>query len=209
MTCDVLLSGFEPFDGHRTNPSQEIARRAAEDLSGQGLETTHRVLPVEYEHAGDQLIEAVLDLRPHLVVALGLAAGRSGITPERVAINLRDARIPDAAGLAPVDAPVVPGGPVGLWSTLPVKAMAQASQRVGVPAAVSQTAGAYVCNDVFYRLQHRLATDPALAGSRGGFVHVPAEDAVPVADAVRAVVAMIGAARESTTDLAQHAGEVS
>ena len=124
-------------------------------------------LPVEFGTASERLEEAVRGLRPRLVVAVGLAAGRTAITPERVAINIRDARIPDNAGASPVDEPVVPGAPVGRFSTLPVKAMVASLAADGVPAAVSQTAGTYVCNDVFYALQHLLATDPALEGIRG------------------------------------------
>src|SRR5699024_12761397 len=101
--------------------------------------------------------------RPSLVACLGPAAGRTGSTPERVAANVRDARIPDAVGARPIDEPVVEAGPVGYFSTLPVKAMVAALAEEGVPGAVSQTAGTYVCNDVFYALQHLLATDSALA----------------------------------------------
>jgi pyroglutamyl-peptidase len=135
------------------------------------------------------------------VIAVGLAAGRTAITPERVAINIRDARLPDNAGASPVDEPVVPGGPVGRFSTLPIKAIVAALAADGVPAAVSQTAGTYVCNDVFYALQHLLASEPALDGIRGGFVHVPSADVVDSPTAARALVRAVEVCRETGADV--------
>ena len=109
-------------------------------------------------------------LDPALVVCLGQAGGRTGITPERIAINVDDARIPDNAGRQPVDRPIVRRGPAAYWSTLPIKAIVAALQARGIPAAVSQTAGTFVCNHVFYGLMHALRRR---RGVRGGFVHLP------------------------------------
>ncbi|MEY8654652.1 pyroglutamyl-peptidase I [Brachybacterium paraconglomeratum] len=200
MTIDVLLSGFAPFDGAATNESWEAVREAVPALVARGADAEAVELPVEFGTASERLAEAVRGLRPRLVVAVGLAAGRTAITPERVAINIRDARIPDNAGASPVDEPVVPGAPVGRFSTLPVKAMVAALEADEVPAAVSQTAGTYVCNDVFYALQHLLATDPALEGIRGGFVHVPSADVVDARSAARALVRMVEVALSTETD---------
>lgn len=119
---------------------------------------------------------------------------------------MRDARIPDNAGASPVDEPVVPDGPVGHFTSLPVKAMVAALDDAGIPGSVSQTAGTYVCNDVFYRLQHLLATDPDLSDVRGGFVHVPSADAVSPQAAASALTAMIGTIRETKGDLALSGG---
>jgi pyroglutamyl-peptidase len=105
-----------------------------------------------------------------LVICLGQAGGRTAITPERVAINVDDARIPDNAGTQPVDRPVVRGGPAAYFSTLPVKAIVAGLRAEGVPAEVSQTAGTFLCNHVFYGLMHALRLRP---GVRGGFIHVP------------------------------------
>lgn len=201
MTIDVLLSGFAPFDGAATNESWEAVREAVPALVARGVDAEAVELPVEFGTASERLEEAVRGLRPRLVVAVGLAAGRTAITPERVAINIRDARIPDNAGASPVDEPVVPGAPVGRFSTLPVKAMVAALTADGVPAAVSQTAGTYVCNDVFYALQHLLATDPALEGIRGGFVHVPSADVVDAPAAARALVRMVEVALSTEADV--------
>lgn len=201
MTIDVLLTGFAPFDGAATNESWEAVREAVPALVARGVDAEAVELPVEFGTASERLEEAVRGLRPRLVVAVGLAAGRTAITPERVAINIRDARIPDNAGASPVDEPVVPGAPVGFLSTLPVKAMVAALTADGVPAAVSQTAGTYVCNDVFYALQHLLATDPALEGIRGGFVHVPSADVVDAPAAARALVRMVEVALSTEADV--------
>lgn len=201
MTIDVLLSGFAPFDGAATNESWEAVREAVPALVARGVDAEAVELPVEFGTASERLAEAVRGLRPRLVVAVGLAAGRTAITPERVAINIRDARIPDNAGASPVDEPVVPGAPVGRFSTLPVKAMVAALEADEVPAAVSQTAGTYVCNDVFYALQHLLATDPALEGIRGGFVHVPSADVVDSPTAARALVRMVEVALSTEADV--------
>ena len=200
MSIDVLLSGFAPFDGAQTNEPWEAVRAAVPALVARGVDAEAVELPVEFGAGSALLAEAVRALRPSLVVAVGLAAGRSAITPERVAINLRDARIPDNAGASPVDEPVVPGAPVGRFSTLPIKAMVAALAADGVPAAVSQTAGTYVCNDVFYALQHLLATEPALEGIRGGFVHVPAADVIDAPTAARALARMVEVALATTAD---------
>ena len=201
MTIDVLLSGFAPFDGAATNESWEAVREAVPALVARGVDAEAVELPVQFGTASERLAEAVRGLRPRLVVAVGLAAGRTAITLERVAINIRDARIPDNAGASPVDEPVVPGAPVGRFSTLPVKAMVAALEADEVPAVVSQTAGTYVCNDVFYTLQHLLATDPALEGIRGGFVHVPSADVVDARSAARALVRMVEVALSTETDV--------
>ena len=201
MTTDVLLTGFAPFNGAATNESWEAVREAVPALVARGVDAEGVELPVEFGAASELLAEAVRSLRPRLVIAVGLAAGRTAITPERVAINIRDARIPDNAGASPVDEPVVPGGPVGHFSTLPIKAIVAALAADGVPAAVSQTAGTYVCNDVFYALQHLLATDPELAEVRGGFVHVPAADVVDSPTAARALVRTVEVSRQTVADV--------
>lgn len=168
----VLVTGFEPFEQDTVNPSWEVAR-ALHGWTCEGAEVHAVQIPCVFGRAIERLDQALADVRPTLVVGLGLAGGRMEWTPERVAINVDDARIPDNAGGRPIDAPVVAGGPVGYFSTLPIKAIVHALRDAGVPASVSQTAGTFVCNHVFYALMHRLATVPALAGARGGFVHVP------------------------------------
>lgn len=210
----VLLTGFEPFGGDALNPSW----LAAEALHGRRI-AGHRVvaaqLPTVFGASLERLDALLHQHRPELVVCLGLAAGRAALSLERVAINVQDARMPDNAGAEPVDAPVVPGGPAAYFSTLPIKAMRAAAQAAGVPAEVSQTAGTFVCNHVFYGLMHRLAAEPALAGARGGFVHVPLlpEQGTPslaLEDQVKGLRAAIAAAlTQREGDLRQAAGAIS
>ncbi|WP_069812138.1 pyroglutamyl-peptidase I [Streptomyces sp. TP-A0874] len=167
----VLLTGFEPFDGARLNPSWQAVQAAARSpLPGVGPLAAVR-LSCRFGTAIEELEAAVESHRPELVVCVGQAGGRASVSLERTAVNVDDARIPDNAGRQPVDEPVVPGGPVGYFSTLPVKACAAAVRAAGLPACVSQTAGTFVCNHVFYGLAHLIATErPEI---RGGFVHVP------------------------------------
>jgi pyroglutamyl-peptidase len=173
----VLLTGFEPFDGETVNPSwqavRQLPRRWAQSPGARAHDVTVEVaeLPCVFGVAGDRLAELLDRHRPELVICVGQAGGRAQITPERVAVNLDDAEIPDNAGNQPVDLPIVPDGPAAYFPTIPTKAAVAAMHAAGVPAAVSQTAGNFVCNHVFYHLMHLIATRHP--GTRGGFVHVP------------------------------------
>ena len=165
----VLLSAFEPFGGEKVNASQEALKLI---LPREGMELIKTVVPTVFALAGDMLIEAVRTEKPDVVICLGQASGRSAVTPERCAINVRDASIPDNAGQKPQEEPVVPGGPAGIFSTLPVKAMTAAARRAGFAAEVSNSAGTFVCNDLMYSLLFTLEREfPTV---RGGFIHVPA-----------------------------------
>lgn len=164
----VLVTGFEPFGGDAVNPSQEIARALDGRVIG-GRRVVGAVLPCVFGASRRELLRLLRRYRPEVTVCVGLAAGRVGITPERVAINVDDARIPDNAGQQPVDRPVVRGAPAAYWSTLPLKAIVRALRTRGWPAEVSQSAGTFVCNHVFFSLMHALRRRRA----RGGFVHVP------------------------------------
>ena len=164
----ILLAAFEPFGGDPVNPSLLIARQLDGDTIA-GARVVAVELPCVFHRALAVLDEALARTCPILAVALGLAAGREGLSIERVAINVDDARIPDNEGVQPVDEPIVPNGPAACFSTLPIKAMVAALNQAGVLASVSQTAGTFVCNHVFYGLQQRLAG----TGMRSGFIHVP------------------------------------
>ena len=164
-----MLTGFEPFGGDAVNPSWQVARALHGESVG-GAVVVAVQLPCVFGRAISVLQTALLQHRPQLVLCLGLAAGRAEMSVERVAINLDDARIPDNAGVSPLDQPVVPGAPAAYFSTLPIKAMVHAMQQGGVPAAVSHSAGTFVCNHVFYGLMHGLRRRRAV---RGGFMHVP------------------------------------
>lgn len=165
----ILLTGFQPFGGEQDNPSwQAVSALHGARIGG------HRVvaheLPVVFGDALKALRAALRDTRPALAVCVGQAGGRAQISLERIAINVDDARIPDNAGKQPVDAPVVAGGPAAYFATLPVKAMRQALHEAGFPAEISQTAGTFVCNHVFYGLMHALRAQRQV---RAGFIHIP------------------------------------
>lgn len=164
----LLLTGFEPFGGETVNPAWEIARSLDGALI-EGVRVRAWQLPCVFGAALRALDEALRAHAPVLVLALGQASGRCDLSLERVAINVDDARIPDNAGAQPVDEPVLPGAPAAYFSTLPIKAMVAGLRAAGYPASVSQSAGTFVCNHVFYGLQHRLAGTAV----RGGFMHIP------------------------------------
>lgn len=172
LPARILLTGFDPFDGAQVNPSW-LAVQALHNRQIGGRRIVAAQLPTVFA-ASLRRLDTLLDqLRPELVICVGQAGGRSAISLERVAINVNDAAIPDNAGDQPVDTPVAAGAPAAYFSSLPVKAALAALQREGLPAEVSQTAGTFVCNHVFYGLMHRLASHPGLRHTRGGFVHVP------------------------------------
>lgn len=165
----VLVTGFEPFGGESVNPSARVAQ-ALHGRTIDGVPVIGIVLPCVFGAAIDVLRAALDRHRPQLVLALGQATGRSALSIERVAINVDDARIPDNAGAQPVDTPVVAGAPAARFSTLPVKAMVAALREAGHPAELSNSAGTFVCNHVFYALQHALRTRRSV---RSGFMHLP------------------------------------
>ncbi|WP_425829137.1 pyroglutamyl-peptidase I [Streptomyces fractus] len=203
----VLLTGFEPFGGESVNPSWQAAEAVAA-APPEGLSVSAVQLPCVFGESIAALRTAVAEVAPDLVVCLGQAGSRPGVTVERIAINVDDARIPDNAGAQPIDVPVVPGGPAAYFSTLPVKACVAAMREAGVPAALSNTAGTFTCNHVAYGLAHLLATE--LPGVRGGFVHVPwapeqvtdgTAPALPFETVATGIRALLLAAASTTDDL--------
>ena len=167
----ILVTGFEPFGGQSLNPSWEVAR-ALHGLQLPGLQGAQVVavqLPCVFAQALPALQQALMQHTPDIVLALGQAEGRCDLSVERIAINVMDARIPDNAGAQPIDVPVSAGGPASYFSTLPIKSLVAGLRASGFPASVSQTAGTFVCNQVFYALQHTLAGQ----GVHSGFVHLP------------------------------------
>ncbi len=166
----ALITGFEPFDGEQVNPSQEIAR-ALDGTTIAGHRVIGACLPTEFARALPMLVNLIQAHRPVLVVATGLAGGCHGISLERVAINLIDARIADNAGAQPVDVPVIEDAANAYFSSLPLKAMLSRLAQAEIPAMLSHTAGTFVCNQLFFGLAHFIATSSRQM--RGGFIHVP------------------------------------
>ena len=209
----ILLTGFEPFGGDTANPSWAAARSAARLLQAQGLDVQAVELPCVFGDSAKVLVEALERFRPELVLCAGQAGGRARISLERVAINCDDARIPDNAGNQPVDEPVVQGGPAAYFTSLPVKAALAALTAEQIPAVVSQSAGTYVCNHVFYALMHALRRRP---GTRGGFVHIPYADiqlpagsstpSLPAHQMAAALAVVVRTALATTADLKLAAG---
>jgi pyroglutamyl-peptidase len=203
----VLVTGFEPFGGEKTNPSWEICRQLRKEIGGVRVETL--LVPCEFRRSIEVVAEAIERLRPSLVLCLGQAGGRSRIGVERVAINVDDARIPDNAGVQPVDDLIAANGPPAYFSTLPVKAMAARMRAAGIPAEVSNTAGTYVCNHLMYGVLHFIAASGSRA--RAGFIHVPYSEqqvldkkdvpGMSVATMVRGVEIAIEAARDHRHDV--------
>lgn len=168
----VLLTGFDPFGADTINPSW-LAARALHGRQILGHSVVAAQLPTVFDASLTALLALLKQHHPALVICVGQAGGRNALSLERVAININDARIADNAAAQPVDTPVVAGAPAAYFSTLPIKAMLAALQREGIAAEISQTAGTFVCNHVFYGLMHALATQRGFKKTRGGFIHVP------------------------------------
>jgi pyroglutamyl-peptidase len=162
----ILLTGFEPFGKATLNPSGEIVKQ----ISGENIVTA--ILPVAYAQSAERLLQLIAEHNPDVVGCLGQAEGRTQITPERIAINLDDARLADNEGVMRNDLLIVVDGPVAYESTLPIKEIVKAINDAGVPATVSLSAGAFLCNHVFYVAQDHFKGTKV----RSGFVHVPLMD---------------------------------
>lgn len=206
----VLLTGFDAFGGAELNPSW-LAVQALHGRRVQGHRLVAAQLPTAFGASLQRLDELLLAHRPELVLCVGQAGGRAAISLERVAINLDDAPIADNAGAQPIDKPVHPGAPAAYFSTLPIKAILAELQAAGIAAEVSQTAGTFVCNHVFFGLMHALARQAALRHTRGGFVHVPwlpeqGRPSMALEDTVRALRLTVGCALRVHQDARLAAG---
>ena len=181
----ILVTGFDPFGGETINPAWEAVSRLPDEIGACRVEKL--CVPTVFGEAGRVALERAARVRPKAVLCVGQAGGRSAVTPEMVAINLRHARIADNAGAMPQDEPVVAGGENALFSTLPVRAMAQAINAAGIPAEVSYSAGTYVCNDTMYAVVEHLRD----TGIPAGFIHVPAGDVLSTAQLAAGLAAAI------------------
>ena len=165
----ILITGFDPFGGETVNPAYEAVKLLPDTIAG--AEIIKLEVPTRFHRAGAVLENAMQRHKPDVVICVGQAGGRAVITPEKVAINLMDGRIPDNAGYQPVDVPIQEDGETAYFTSLPVKAMVQRMRDAGIPAAVSYTAGTYVCNYLLYTLLYLI--DKKYPHVRGGFIHVP------------------------------------
>lgn len=195
----LLITAFEPFGGEDLNPSALAMERLSAQIGRFVLQK--RLLEVTFNGAVQSICEYVDKIKPDAVICLGQAGGRAAITPERVAINIMDARAGDNSGYAPQDEPVIAGAPTAYFATLPIKRMVSAMQKAGVDAAISNSAGTYVCNAVMYALLDNLSK--ASPYTQAGFIHVPyiieqvkakpGMPAMPLDDIVRGLSAAIAA----------------
>ena len=203
----VLVTGFDPFGGEGLNPSWEVCRQLPAEIAGLRVERCK--VPCEFRRAIETVAAAIERHRPALVVCLGQAGGRAQLSVERVAINVDDARTGDNSGAAPIDEPIAANGPAAYFATLPIKAAAAAMRAAGVPAAVSNSAGTYVCNHLMYGVLHFLAASGIPA--RAGFIHLPyaeeqvldkpAMPALSLATMAKGVEAAIAAAARHREDI--------
>lgn len=206
----VLLTGFDAFGGETINPSWVVAQALHGEIL-QGHLVMAAQLPTEFVASGKRLADLLRQHQPALVLCIGLAGGRASLSLERIAINIQDARIADNIGAQPIDVPVIESGPAAYFTTLPIKAMLLALAAANIPAEVSQTAGTFVCNHVFYSLMHVLKKQDATAHARGGFVHVPylQDQGLPcmtLEDMVRGLRAAINCALATNDDAIFSAG---
>lgn len=183
MPTTILVTGFEPFGGMSVNPTEQLVS-ALDEAAVPGVTLHTAVLPVAYDECANVVRDLLDRHEPDAVIACGLAAGRTAVTPERIAVNVKDTAsdqsIADNTGRRPSDEPIVPDGPDGLFSTLPVREIVVALQAAGIPAAISNTAGTYICNNTMYAVLDHLRR--AGRNVPAGFLHFPASTEMAVGD---------------------------
>ncbi|MDD7281101.1 MAG: pyroglutamyl-peptidase I [Erysipelotrichaceae bacterium] len=165
----LLLTGFDPFGGEPINPAWEAVKLVSDQIGD--IEVVKVQVPTVFNKSIETVAAAMESEQPDYVLCIGQAGGRFDLTPERVAINVNDARIPDNEGNQPVDGPIFEDGAPAYFASLPIKAMVKAMREAGVPASVSNTAGTYVCNHLMYGVLYTIAKK--YPNMRGGFMHVP------------------------------------
>lgn len=195
----ILVTGFDPFGSDKINPAIEAVKKLPDTIKGAKIIKLE--IPTVFNKSAQVVHQAIVKEQPDYVLNVGQAGGRSALTPERVAININDGRIPDNDGYQPLDEPIQPDGDTAYFTQLPIKAMAKAIRAAGLPAIVSNTAGTYVCNHIFYQVQYmRTKEYPKL---KAGFIHIPFlpeqvitrpnQPSMALADIVKGLTAAIGA----------------
>lgn len=210
----VLVTGFDPFGGETINPAWEAVKMMKDEIAG--AEIVKLQIPVVVGTSIEKIHEKMKEIQPDLVLSIGQAGGRFGVTPERVAINVTDARIPDNEGHQPIDEVIFEDGPAAYFTNLPVKAMVQAIKDAGYPAVLSNSAGTYICNHVMYGILYYIEKE--FPGVRGGFIHVPYAAAqvvdkpgtpsMSITDISASLEAAVRAAVENQKDIQAVGGEL-
>lgn len=165
----ILVTGFDPFGGEKINPAIEAVKLLPKRI--EAAEIIKLEIPTIFNKSAEVVKQAIIQEQPDYVLNVGQAGGRRALTPERVAININDGSIPDNAGYQPLGEPIQPDGPAAYFTQLPIKAMVAAIRQAGVPASVSNTAGTYVCNHIFYQVQYM--RDKEFPNLKAGFIHIP------------------------------------
>ena len=195
----ILVTGFDPFGSDKINPAIEAVKKLPDTIKGAKIIKLE--IPTVFNKSAQVVHQAIVKEQPDYVLNVGQAGGRSALTPERVAININDGRIPDNDGYQPLGEPIQADGDTAYFTQLPNKAMAKAIRAAGLPAIVSNTAGTYVCNHIFYQVQYmRTKEFPKL---KAGFIHIPFlpeqvitrpnQPSMALADIVKGLTAAIGA----------------
>ena len=210
----VLVTGFDPFGGEPINPAWEAVKAMKDTIAG--AEIVKMQIPTVVGKSIEKIHQKMKELQPDLVISVGQAGGRFGVTPERVAINVTDARIPDNEGNQPIDEPIFPDGPAAYFSNLPVRAMVQAIKDAGYPSVLSNSAGTYICNHVMYGILYYIEKE--FPNVRGGFIHVPyapsqvvnkpSTPSMALADITASLEAAVAAAISSKEDIRAVGGEI-
>ena len=208
----LLLTAFDPFGGSSVNPAQEAVKLVANRIAG--VEVIKLEVPTVFGKSVEVVVAAMEKIKPDAVLCIGQAGGRYDLTPERIAINLDDARIPDNEGNQPIDTPIFADGAPAYFSNLPIKAMAAKIRESGLPASVSNTAGTFVCNHLMYGVLYHI--EKHYPGVKGGFMHVPFVPSQTVnhpapsmcrEDIARGIEAAIIAIAENDQDIASVEGK--
>lgn len=210
----VLITGFDPFGGESINPAWEAVKKVRDEIAG--AEIVKMQIPTVVGKSIRKVHDKMVEIHPDIVISVGQAGGRFGVTPERVAINVTDARIPDNEGHQPIDEVIFEDGDTAYFSNLPVKAMVQAIKDAGYPSSLSNTAGTYICNHVMYGILYYIHKE--FPEVRGGFIHVPYAasqvvnkpntPSMAIADITAALEAAISAAVKNETDVKAVGGEI-
>ena len=165
----VLITGFDPFGGEPINPALEAVKKLPDTIAG--AEVIKLEIPTVFRKSLEKIEEAIIKHNPNIIISVGQAGGRFGVTPERVAINMDDARIKDNEGFQPLDSTIFEDGENAYFTNLPIKAMVKEMHENDLPGSVSNTAGTFVCNHVMYGILYMI--DKKYPGKKGGFIHVP------------------------------------
>lgn len=211
----ILITAFDPFGGEKVNPALEAVKLMKDTIAG--AQIVKLEIPTVFNKSIDLVVKTIDEVHPDVVLNVGQAGGRFEVTPERVAINVDDARIKDNEGNQPIDQPIAKDGAPAYFATLPVKAMVQAIKEVELPSSLSNSAGTFVCNHIMYGTLHHIAKNHL--NIRAGFIHVPfipeqvvgrpaPAPSLSTADIVRALEAAVKAIVEHPEDIVAVGGKI-